>query len=153
MAGSCLEALLCTLSTASIIYAFFLYGDHIHEAYSKWDLTKLLYRGTKFTPFSDTNDLLITAIIPHALLMLMLICFSKSSLPSITTPRSFSSSVYANSWCVSPPSAYRNTLYYPFCPSASPCIFRGEISKVIYPTTQRGYLSHSEEFLDPLGFL
>ena len=55
----------------------FLYGDHIHEAYSKWDLTKLLYRGTKFTPFSDTNDRLITAIIPHALLML--ICFSKSS--------------------------------------------------------------------------
>ena len=26
------------------------------------------------------------------------------------------------------------------CPSASPCIFRGEISKAIYPTTQRGYL-------------
>ena len=71
MPGSCLVALLCTLSTASI--CFFLYGDHIHEAYSKWDLTKLLYRGTKFTPFSDTNDLLITAIIPHALLMLMLI--------------------------------------------------------------------------------
>ena len=71
MPGSCLVALLCTLSTASIM--LFLYGDHIHEAYSKWDLTKLLYRGTKFTPFSDTNDLLITAIIPHALLMLMLI--------------------------------------------------------------------------------
>ena len=71
MPGSCLVALLCTLSTASI--CFFLNGDHIHEAYSKWDLTKLLYRGTKFTPFSDTNDLLITAIIPHALLMLMLI--------------------------------------------------------------------------------
>ncbi len=31
----------------------------IHEAYSKWDLTKLLYRGTNFTPFSDTNDLLM----------------------------------------------------------------------------------------------
>ena len=43
MPGSCLVALLCTLSTASI--CFFLYGDHIHEAYSKWDLTKLLYRG------------------------------------------------------------------------------------------------------------
>ena len=55
MPGSCLVALLCTLSTASI--CFLLYGDHIHEAYSKWDLTKVLYRGTKFTPFSDTNDL------------------------------------------------------------------------------------------------
>ena len=49
MPGSCLVALLCTLSTASI--CFFLYGDHIHEAYSKWDLTKRLYRGTKFTPY------------------------------------------------------------------------------------------------------
>ena len=29
MPGSCLVALLCTLSTASI--CFFLYGDHIHE--------------------------------------------------------------------------------------------------------------------------
>ena len=28
----------------------------IHKAYSKWDLTKLLYRGTNFTPFSDTYD-------------------------------------------------------------------------------------------------
>ena len=37
-------------------YVLFLYGDHIHEAYSKWDLTKLLYRGTKFTPFSDINE-------------------------------------------------------------------------------------------------
>ena len=90
-----------SLHSFNRFYMLFLYGDHIHEAYSKWDLTKLLYRGTKFTQFSDTNDLLITAIIPHALLMLMLICFSKSSLPSITTPRSFSSSVYANSWCVS----------------------------------------------------
>ena len=45
-----------------LLYAFYLYGDHIHEAYSKWDLTKLLYRGTKFTPFSDTNDLLILAL-------------------------------------------------------------------------------------------
>ena len=72
MPGSCSMALLCTLSTASVL---FLYGDHVHEAYSKWDLTKLLYRGTKFTPFSDTNDLLMTAIIPHALLIVMLICF------------------------------------------------------------------------------
>ena len=45
MPGSCLVALLCTLAIASI--CFFLYGDHIHEAYSKLDLTKLLYRGTK----------------------------------------------------------------------------------------------------------
>ena len=152
MPGSCLVALLCTLSTTSMWV--FLYGDHIHEAYSKWDLTKLLYRGTKFTPFSDTNDLLITAIIPHALLKLMLICFSKSSLPSITIHQDPFLPLYMPIRSVyPPPSAYRNTLYYPLCPSASPCIFRGEISKAIYPTTQRGYLSHSEGFLDPLGFL
>ena len=127
---------------------FFLYCDDIHEAYSKWDLTKLLYRGTKFTPFIDTNYLLMTAIMLLALLILMLICFSKSSLQSITTPRSFSSSVYYMLFCgVYPlPSVCKNTLYFQF-------IFWGEISKAIYPTTRKGYLSHSEEFLDLLGFL
>ena len=59
------------------LYMLFVYGYHIHEAYSKWDLTKLLYRGTKFTPFSDTNDLLMTAIILLALLILMLIFVRK----------------------------------------------------------------------------
>ena len=54
-------ALLCTLSTASMLF-FFKYGDRIglHEAYSKWDLTKILYKGMKFTPFSDTNYLPMT---------------------------------------------------------------------------------------------
>ena len=46
----------------------------------------------------------------------------------------------------------KNTLYLKLCLSASPCIFRDEISIAIYQTTWRGYLGHSEEFLDPLDF-
>ena len=60
MPGICLVALLCTISTAYTCFP--LYSDHKHEAYSKWDLTKLLYRGTTFTPFGVTNDLRMTAI-------------------------------------------------------------------------------------------
>ena len=40
----------------------------------------------------------------------------------------------------SSPSVYKNTLDFPLYPSASPYIFRGEISKTIYPTILKNFL-------------
>ena len=53
-------ALLRTLSIAMTLFC--LYGDHIHDAYSRCDLTKVLYRGENFVKFNVVKDLLITAV-------------------------------------------------------------------------------------------
>ena len=67
MPGSCFVARLCTFSIACLYFC--LYGDHTHDAYSRWLLTRALYSGVKLMTFNVVKDLRITAIMLLALLI------------------------------------------------------------------------------------
>ena len=67
MPGSWFVARLCSFSIACLFFC--LYGDHTHDAYSRWLITRALYSDVKLVTFYVIKDLRITAIMLLALLI------------------------------------------------------------------------------------